>query len=208
MVVGVSISTYQRPDILAKALAGWAKYLPDVLVVTHDVNGDGVAATKNRGIAALMDAGCEHLFLADDDMWPVSDRWRLYIEDPQPHLMHCWGKRRLIADDGYYTTWLHPRGVLLYVHRTVIERVGGMRLDFGPRGGGEHAEFSTRVHNAGLTTHRYQDLSSAKQGIWHCADYQRSVPSTIGSYQLEQTKAHRHELYRKYRHSTDYVNYR
>lgn len=208
-MIGVAISTHQRPKILAKALSQWARFLPDVLVVNHDVRGEGVAATKNRGIAALMDAGCEHLFLADDDMWPVTPQWAsLYVTDPEPHLMHCWGKRRLIADDGYHTQWQHPRGVLLYAHRTVIEKVGGMRLDFGPRGGGEHAEWSTRIHNLGLTTYRYQDISAAKQGIWHCEDYLRTTPSTIGSHQLEATKTHRHKLYAMYRNSTDHVPYR
>lgn len=207
-MIGVVISTHQRPRILAKALAGWAHHMPDLLVVTHDTNGDGVAATKNRGIAALMDAGCEHILLADDDVWPTSNKWRLYAEDPEPHLMHCWGKRRLLADDGHYTTWSWPRGVLLYAHRTVIETVGGMRLDFGPRGGGEHAEWSHRIHNAGFTKHRYQDLTAARTGVWHCEDYLRTTPSTIGSQQLEATKQHRHNLYRKYRNSTDYVDYR
>ena len=207
-MIGVAVSTHKRPSILAKALSGWAKFLPDILVVTHDKDGDGVAATKNRGIKALMDAGCEHLFLADDDVWPTSDKWRLYTEDPEPHLMHCWGKSRLISDDGHYTTWTHPRGVILYTHRTVIDKIGGMRLDFGPRGGGEHVEWSRRIHAAGLTTHRYQDLTQARHGTWHCEDYTRTTPSTIGSKQLEATKQHRHEMYERYRNSTDYVDYR
>jgi hypothetical protein len=30
-----------------------------------------------------MDAGCEHLFLFDDDAWPIADNWHLpYIESP------------------------------------------------------------------------------------------------------------------------------
>lgn len=208
MSTGVAISTHQRPGILAKALAGWAKHMPDILVVIHDTRGDGVAATKNRGITALIDAGVEHLFLCDDDVWPISDNWKLYTEDPEPHLMHCWGKSRLINDDGHHTTWTHPRGVMLYTHRTVIDKIGGMRLDFGPKGGGEHVEWSRRIHNAGLTTHRYQDLTAARTGIWHCEDYTRATPSTIGSQQLEATAQHRHELYAKYRNSTDWVDYR
>jgi hypothetical protein len=209
-VIGVAVSTHQRPHILAKALSNWARFMPDVLVVIHDVDGTGVAATKNRGIAMLMDAQpeVEHLFLADDDMWPITPHWAgLYVNDPEPHLMHCWGRRRLIADDGYHTTWTHPRGVLLYAERRVIERVGGMRLDFGPKGGGEHAEWSTRIHNCGLTTYRYADVSAAKTGVWHCEDYARTTPSTIGSKQLEATKQLRHDLYRKYRHSTDHIPY-
>lgn len=208
MSIGVAISTYRRPDALAKSLTGWAHFMPDVLFVIHDVHGDGVAATKNRSIKLLMDAGVEHLYLVDDDMHPVSDNWTMYADDPANHLMHCWGKSRLINDDGHYTTWTHPRGVMLYCHRTVIDTVGGMRLDFGPRGGGEHVEWSRRIHNAGLSTHRYQDLTAARHNTWWCEDYERSTPSTIGSAQLEATKQHRHQVYDKYRGSTDWVDYR
>ncbi|PJE24740.1 MAG: hypothetical protein CK431_04380 [Mycobacterium sp.] len=207
-MIGVAISTHARPRVLTQSLSAWAKYLPNVLVVNHDVAGAGVAATKNRGIAALMDAGCEHLFLADDDIWPVTPQWaRPYVRDPQPHLMHCWGKSRLIGDDGHYTTWTHPRGVLLYAHRTVIEAVGGMHLEFG-RWGGEHVEWSRRIHAAGLTAHRYADLSAARRGIWHAEDYTRRTPSTVGQAERDASAPLRHELYERFAGSTEFVDYR
>lgn len=53
-MIGVAISTRNRPDFLAQALTAWTACLPDVLVVNHDRDGAGVAATKNRGISALM----------------------------------------------------------------------------------------------------------------------------------------------------------
>lgn len=207
-MIGVAISTHRRPHVLAQSLAGWAHAMPDLLVVTHDVTGEGVAATKNRGIAALMDAGVEHLFLADDDMWPTSpDALTRYADDPEPHLMHCWGKRRLIADDGHYTTWTHPRGVLLYAHRSVVEAVGGMRTEFG-RWGGEHVDWSRRIHAAGLTRHRYADLSVATSGLWHCEDYTRRTPSTVTQAEREASRDHRHALYERYRDVVGFVPYR
>lgn len=207
-MIGVAISTHARPRVLTRALAEWAKHVPDVLIVNHDVAGAGVAATKNRGIAALMDAGCEHLFLADDDVWPVTPQWaRPYVDDPQPHLMHCWGRSRLLVDDGHYTTWRHPRGVLLYAHRSVVETVGGMRLEFG-RWGGEHVEWSRRIHAAGLTAHRYADLSVARRRIWHAEDYTRATPSTVGQAEREASAPLRRELYEKYSGSTEFVEYR
>ena len=206
-MIGVAVSTHARPHILAQSLAGWAHVMPDVLVVTHDVTGEGVAATKNRGIAALMDAGCEHLFLVDDDMHPIApDALTRYADDPQPHLMHCWGKSRLISDDGHYTTWAHPRGVMLYAHRSVVEAVGGMRTEFG-RWGGEHVDWSRRIHAAGLTTHRYADLSVGAR-LWHCEDYTRRTASTVSAAEREASKARRHALYEQYRDSADFVPYR
>ena len=207
-MIGVAISTHRRPEVLSQALAHWAMAMPDLLVVTHDVDGDGVAATKNRGITALMDAGCEHLFLADDDCWPVVANWaEHYVTDSEPHLMHCWGKSRFLRQDDTHSYWDWPRGVLLYVERRVVEAVGGMRLEFG-RWGGEHREWSRRIHQAGFTEHPYTDVTVARRGYWHCTDYTRSVPSSV-SHKLRMEHAdRRHELYQRFRGSTEFVPYR
>ena len=206
MTVGVAISTHRRPDILGRALAEWAKHLPDVLVVTHDVHGEGVAATKNRGITALMDAGCDHLFLADDDCWPVSDRWRMYVDDPEPHLMHCWGANRFLSDDGHYTHWSWPKGVLLYAERRVIERVGGMRPEFG-RWGGEHAEWSRRIHAAGLSTYEFADLTAARKGVWKCLDYTKRHGSSIDRTARKSALSESPALLDRFTGSTNFVPY-
>lgn len=180
--------------------------MPDILVVTHDVNGDGVAVTKNRGIAALMDSGCEHLFLADDDIWPViAEWWQPYIDTGEPHLMHCWGANRYLHTEGDRTVWSWPHGVLLYVQRHVIEKVGGMRTVFVHAG--EHAEWSRRIHAAGFTRHEFQDVAAT--GIWHAEDYTRAVPSSLpASRYSPAARKRRKKLYEKYRGTTDFVDYR
>lgn len=205
--VGVAISTHRRPDMLARSLMGWAQAMPDVLVVNHDVNGAGVAVTKNRSIAALMDAGVEHLFLADDDIWPeVTNWWEPYIDAGEPHLMHCWGANRYLYTERSLTVWSWPRGVLLYVQRHVIDKIGGMRTVF--RHAGEHAEWSRRIHAAGFTRHEFQDVAGADQ-IWHAEDVARTVPSSLPrSRYSPQARKQRQALYRKYRGTTDFVDYR
>ena len=208
--VGVAVSTHRRPEVLARALAGWASHLDaaDVLVVNHDRYGAGVAATKNAGIAALMDSGCDELFLADSDVWPVVDGWsRPYIKLSQPHACHCWGRSRFICVEGDVSVWSWPRGVLLYLTRDVVEQVGGMRTEF--IGAGEHAEYSRRIHNAGFTAHPFMDAAAARDGIWFCEDYERRVPSSLPAsrYSPEQT-ANRHALYDEYRHDASFVEYR
>lgn len=207
-MIGVAISTHRRPHILARALTHWAQHMPDILIVTHDINGDGVATTKNRGITALMDAGCDHLFLADDDIWPIAPWAEPYVQDPEPHLMHCWGNKRLLHDDGHYTTWTWPRGVLLYTERHVINTVGGMRTDFNHQGGGEHVEWTRRIHNAGFTTHKYTDLTATRRGVWHCEDYKRTTASSIPPLERQHCAQHRRDLYEKFRYTTDYVEYK
>lgn len=212
-MIGVAISTHRRPKLLARCLANWAQDLgpADVLVVNHDRAGSGVAATKNRGIAALMDAGCDDLFLVDDDCWPMpAPSWAApYINHLQPHLMHCWGRSRAQGVDveNGVEVWSWPRGVMLYVTRDVVERVGGMRLDFG-RWGGEHAEWSRRIHNAGFTAHPFQSLANAR-GLWHCEDYTRASPSSVPDRIRNdpQRAKQRHALYEKFRGSTEFVEY-
>lgn len=84
--IGIAITTHQRAEVLKRALEQHMKHLPaGALVVVIDdgskpaavvPNGVqllrhesslGIVASKNASLTALMDAGCEHLFLWDDD---------------------------------------------------------------------------------------------------------------------------------------------
>lgn len=123
----------------------------------------GVAVNKNTGIEFLMEMGVEHLFLADDDVWPRSHHsLDKHIElERIPHSMVCWGSSRLVEVD-HFAEWNWPRGVMLYTHRSVVEEVGGMDERFG-NGGHEHAEWSMRIHNAGLTPTPF--ISPASYGL-------------------------------------------
>lgn len=108
----------------------------------------GVSANKNTGLELLMDTRVNHLFLSDDDTWPLSSKsLTLHTELGLPHSMVCWGRhRRPICQNGY-AEWTWPRGVALYAHRFAVDRVGGMIEAFGP-GGHEHVEWSRRIHQA------------------------------------------------------------
>lgn len=150
----------------------------------------GVAVNKNTGIELLMAAGVEHLFLSDDDCWPLMPQaLDKHIELAQerliPHSMVCWGKSRLLLDDPRpYAVWSWPRGVMLYAQRWVVEGIGGMDERFGP-GGHEHVEWSQRIHNAGLTPAPFiSPVSYALKGVsgnpatradvlWECVDMRK-----------------------------------
>ncbi|WP_423739875.1 glycosyltransferase family 2 protein, partial [Enterobacter hormaechei] len=90
--IGIAISTHQRADVLKRALEQHMKHLPagalvvviddgskpaavvpgGVKLISHD-ESLGIVASKNASLTALMNAGCEHLFLWDDDAWPIAD---------------------------------------------------------------------------------------------------------------------------------------
>ncbi len=216
-MIGVAITTTpERPEFLAAALEAWARVGPDVLVVINDREHVGVAHSKNRCLSALMRAGCDHLVLTDDDCRPtVADPLTPYVTDPMPHLMWCWGRKRLLGDDGHHTTWGHPRGVMLYVERHVVETVGGMRTEFG-RGGSEHVEWSRRIHQAGFTPAPYMDLKVSPR-LWHAEDMGRPGESngelaarrrghtTIGKYEAWEKRL---EIMDRYDGVVDFVDYR
>lgn len=121
----------------------------------------GVASNKNTGLEALMSRDVDHLFLSDDDTWPMNTRAvELHTQFGIPHSMVCWGKHRSSSikwdpdTDTRYGEWSWPRGSVLYAHRPIIEDIGGMIEAFGP-GGHEHVEWSRRIHQAGWTPDPY-----------------------------------------------------
>lgn len=197
-MIGVAVTTRNRRPVFQRNFEKWRRFLPEdsLLVVVDDASdhplidtGDtvengsvyrlishqdrlGVAMAKNAGIAALMDAGCEHLFLADDDVGPRdADWWKPYVASPEPHLSYQWpnaGRTKRKWDDkchdGMHFQVDFPRGVLLYADRSVIAAVGGMDPAHGVWGG-EHVEWQCRIHDAGLTTWKFADVLGS-QNLW------------------------------------------
>lgn len=137
----------------------------------------GVAVNKNTGIELLMNAGVHHLFLSDDDTWPLRpeaiDLHLCHAGNPM-HSMVCWGKHRLRNNE-----WTWPRGSMLYAHWSTLREVGGMIEEFGA-GGHEHVEWSRRIYQAGLTDVLYPTpdeyknrLADGARKFWHAEDMPR-----------------------------------
>src|SRR5690606_38630166 len=121
-----------------------------------------------------------HFFLFDDDCHPIVDEWwRPYVESPEPHLMYAWGDVHFQTDELVGYVW--PKGCMLYAHRRVLERVGGMDPAFGVWGL-EHMSWSDRIHSAGLTTCRYQDVPDSEK-LFRSLD--RENPNFQSSVDLE-----------------------
>lgn len=142
----------------------------------------GVAVNKNTGIETLMASGVEHLYLSDDDTYPLGfnalhQHIRLNTEGIQ-HSMVCWGRSRFKGHHFDYDTWTWPRGVMLYTHRSVVERVGGMDERFGP-GGHEHVEWSRRIHQAGFTPDEFCSPPQRADKFWRCEDMPRLNESLV-----------------------------
>ena len=231
--VGIAITTRNRRDVYDHTLSEFQRLTPGALIVTVDDASDkpiegairfdenvGIARAKNAGITALMDAGVDHLFLADDDTYPLAEEWwRPYVESPELHLMMLFKdvdrRKRLetpptVYEDDRHVAMSHPRGCLLYVHRSAVQRVGGMRPEFGTWGY-EHVEYSARIHAAGLTTHRFQDVKDSGRLLYSMDEnyvdhpgFKRAVDPSVRQEHLARNET----LYEQYRDSTDFVPYR
>ncbi|WP_320065619.1 glycosyltransferase family 2 protein [Micromonospora sp. RTGN7] len=199
--VGIGITTHNRGAVLRTALEAVRKYAPTgaVIVVVDDASDEpveeatfrfdtnaGIARAKNKCLELLIEQGCEQLFLFDDDCWPVVDGWeRPYLESPEPHLMYMFVDTPMgrlpdsteIYRDEQHKAYTHPRGCMLYFDRRVLDRVGGYDTRYG-RWGYEHLDLSNRIHNAGLTSFRFADVTGSEGLIFSC-DQRRIVGSTV-----------------------------
>ncbi|POP44937.1 glycosyltransferase [Superficieibacter electus] len=238
--IGVCITTHNRPEVLKRAIEQHLKYLPvgalvvviddgsapvatvpdGVQLIRHDASL-GIVASKNTSLAVLMDAGCEHLFLWDDDAWPIAGDWHLpYIESPEPHLSYQFldlaGPRKLndlavLYRDDQHVAYTGQRGVMLYYHRSAIERVGGFDPVYG-RGMYEHSDLALRIHNAGLTTWAYADVAGSEKLI-HSMDEHEEVTRSVSRPDREALVARNVKIHNERRDAgytgyTGYVEYR
>jgi hypothetical protein len=118
MKIGLGITTRNRANLLWHILPLWKKSLHNVDAVIHvkiDMEEDtigytnltaahadiqfsaaggrvGIAKAKNVNLAALLAQNCTHIFLVDDDIYPLRSRWwEIYTQEPFNHM-------------GYFTT--------------------------------------------------------------------------------------------------------
>lgn len=141
----------------------------------------GVAANKNTGLEAMVaPALFEHLWLSDDDTWPLSwESLRLHHDLRVKHSLVCWGRHRRMSARDRIASWTWPRGAAMYVHWDVVAMVGGFIEAFGP-GGHEHVEWSRRIHQHGFTPFDYVSPVAyaaenwmGARSYWHAEDMAR-----------------------------------
>ena len=167
MKIGIGITTYNRPECLAKCLEQIQKHTFDIKsywsVITglhHVINPKnkeyeitwytatdtdkdrrGVAYRKNECLRALQH--CDHIFLFDDDCYPIKDGWvDFFINSGQEHLLY------LNKNDHQFkfgNEFQQCGGVFMYIRKSAVERVGAFNEKFGIYGF-EHAEYSNRIY--------------------------------------------------------------
>jgi glycosyltransferase involved in cell wall biosynthesis len=200
--VGIGVTTHNRNALVASTVSKIQEFTPNSKIVVVDDASDspvkindvevfrfqtnvGIARAKNKCLELL--EGCQHIFLFDDDTYPIKDEWYLpYINSPEHHLMYLfdkWANGRPVGDDSIlytdsnHSVHTHARGCMLYVDEIALAVVGGMDVGFG-KAMEEHGDWSTRIYNAGLTTFKHMDVLNSHQLI-HSMDQHQEVASSI-----------------------------
>lgn len=214
MRIGIAITTTpDRLDLFRHTWDVWDQYKPDNAVLTYvnDQDGAGVARAKNSSLKLLESLGVTHYFLVDNDTVPISKEWyKPFIESKESHLLYNFkmpnkGKNdmRVEYEDDNIVSYSHTRGCFIYVTQDVLDTVGGMDTRY--KNGFEHADWTTRIYNAGLTTHRSMSPVGADK-LLYCLDQDQKIESSI---KLDyKTKRDNYRLYNANRNSREWMPYK
>lgn len=188
--IAICITTRNRREAFARSIEAQFKHFPSraSLFVVNDAGEPtlhdtfrftdrvGIPRAKNKCLELAMEWGAEHIFLFDDDCYPISDGWELpYIRSLHPHL--CFTFLPSYASESGHKHHYLGNGCMMYVHRSVIERIGGMDPAFGI-GKYEHAHFSHRACAAGLIPAPFIDVEGS-EGLLYAMDASGEVERTL-----------------------------
>lgn len=226
--IGVGITTHNRYDTFKKSYEEIIKRTPNAKIVVVDDasaipvkeasyrfnNNVGIARAKNKCLDLLDD--CEHIFLFDDDTYPLVDEWyKPYIECSEPHLMYIFkdfatniklNDTIKLYQDSEKVAYSHARGCMLYFDRICLDKVGGMNPLFG-KWGWEHPNLSERIYNCGLTSFRYMDVVNSKGLIYSADEHQKATSTVKGIERTKQISINR-PIYESMKDSKEFIPYK
>jgi len=212
--VGIGITTHNR-EVIGIVIQNIIRHTPHAKIVVVDDCSDidvvailmgarllgkvkyfkflqnvGIAKAKNKCLELLQD--CEHIFLFDDDCFPVKLGWEKdYIkankETGNNHFCFTFPKLRngqsngndLIGKHKGLNRYSKACGVMMYVHNSVLKKVGGMDTNY-LRYGCEHLGYSHRIYNAGLNDYPFLDVPNSMD-LFYSYDYEQAIKNSIGT---------------------------
>lgn len=244
MKIAVCITTRGRDKYLTRSIKNHLKYLPkgaQIFVVDDgseqrkELSGVGyyyfpenvgIPRAKNKCLELASEWGADHIFLFDDDIYPLVKDWHKgYVGSPEAHLQYCWSDikpgeygnahyysvgKRLYEDDKLFS-FSHPRGQMLYIDaKKVLPRVGGFDPIYG-RGMVEHVDWSWRIHNAGFSTWKNQDIVGSEHLFYSIDENANSEPdhvTTIDNFMRTVVDRENQRILHAKGDSSEYIEYR
>lgn len=217
MSIGIGITTLNRNKQLTQTIAKIKEFtsVPFKLVVVDDGSknpvpeatfrfdkNQGAPIAKNKCLELLDD--CDHIFLLDDDTFPTQHGWeQLYIKSGVKHLNYTFKYPFKIV--GGVLHFQNPNGCMIYIHREVLEKVGGFDTGF-IKYGYWHGAFSNRVFNAGLIPHPFIDVMGSSKYL-HCLDQVPGANKTASPNRGQFLSQNKRRYFEKLR-STEYIPYK
>lgn len=215
-MISICITTRNRPEELQKVVEKIIQHTncEYQLIVVDDASeieyyrADfrfnervGIPAVKNK---CLELAKYDHIFLFDDDTYPIADNWYLpYINSGKEHLCFTFLAKHK-AKDGFKHHVL-GNGCMLYVTRKCIDTIGGFDWNYG-LGKYEHVDFSRRIHNAGLTESVFMDIENSNE-LLYCMDQKKEVQRSFTPIEMRTLLKSGEKNFQKSRKSKEFIPY-
>lgn len=161
----------------------------------------GIPAAKNK---CLELAKYDHIFLFDDDTYPIADGWHdAYINSGKEHLCFTFlTKFKTVNGFNYY---ILGNGCMLYVTRKCIDTIGGFDWNYG-LGKYEHVDFSRRIHNAGLTESVFIDVIGSDK-LLYCMDQKKEIARSFTSKEMTTLLSSGAKRFAQNRKSSEFIPY-
>jgi len=225
--IGIGITTYNRPELLKFTLMQFRKFGGDIVVIDDCSKAKypddpciirnkerlGIARSKNRCLSLLRDY--KRIFLFDDDCFPiVPNWWQPFIDGGEHHYIYgCKPPIEVVKHVDGKTWWKDVLGCCMMVDQTVLKTVGGMDTRF-IMWGYEHAEYSNRIHNVGLTPYPYITPQNVKKLIYSFdmfgsyEGFEWKCQSSIGKAEKDRYNAVNLEIFVKLKGGTQYCEFK
>lgn len=164
-------------------------------------NRSGIPSAKNK---CLELAKYDHIFLFDDDTYPIVDGWYLpYINSGKEHL--CFTFLTAFKRKEGFKYFTLGNGCMLYVTRKCIDTIGGFDWNYG-LGKYEHVDFSRRIHNSGLTESVFMDVENSSE-LLYCMDQKKEIQRSFTPVEMRTLLNSGSKHFRKNRLSKEYIDY-
>jgi len=161
----------------------------------------GIPAVKNK---CLELAKYDHIFLFDDDTYPISDEWYLpYINSGKEHL--CFTFLTAFKRNGNVKYHTLGNGCMLYVTRKCIDTIGGFDWNYG-LGKYEHVDFSRRIFKSGLTESIFMDVDGSDI-LLYCMDQKKEIVRSFDKVEMRTLLQSGGVHFRKNRNSKEFINF-
>lgn len=230
MKIGIAITVHNRNETAKVTIDKIKQLAPknSVIVIVDDASNmpyagstfrfdknAGIARAKNKCIELLYNEGCTHLFLFDDDVYPLAEDWYLkYINTGIKHLCFSFDKfsngrsngRKINSKSNGLVEYHEPCGCMLYLTRECVDKVGGMDPEFG-KWGYEHVGYSMRIHNAGLTPKPFLDIENSTD-ILYSLDWDQTVTRSVSAKERMRHIPKNQAKYRSEIKSSKYIDFR